>query len=38
VLADLLHLGGVRVEILTTGTISVGDPVEPASRSGVRIG
>jgi MOSC domain-containing protein YiiM len=30
VLADLVHVGGVRVEILTTGRISVGDPVKPA--------
>ncbi len=28
ILADLVHRGGVRVEILTSGSIAVGDPVE----------
>jgi MOSC domain-containing protein YiiM len=30
VLVDLVHRGGVRVEILTSGRIAVGDPVEAA--------
>lgn len=31
VLAGLVHRGGLRVNILTEGTIRIGDPIRPAS-------
>ena len=34
VLADLVHRGGVRVEIVTNGDIAVGDPVTADARPG----